>query len=109
MGYEITMVTVDSQVLQAMSTISSWAEYSNANNRAIDRLATSLMSRVHACVYCILYASMCMCMVLNVVLYKICCSTAFQAYTVAREVRQRFPPWPWSFLLLLILLLSFQV
>ena len=91
---------------QRMSTISSWAKYSNANNRAIDRFATPLMSRVHACVYSILCASMCMCMVLNVILYKICCSTAFQAYAVAREERQqRFPPGPGPFLLLL----SFQV
>ena len=33
---EITMATVDSQVLQATSAISSWAECSNKNDRAID-------------------------------------------------------------------------
>jgi hypothetical protein len=36
------MATVDSQVLQAMSAISSWAECSNANDRAINQLATPL-------------------------------------------------------------------
>ena len=29
--------------------------------------------------------------VLNMILYKICCSTAFQVYQVAREVRPTFP------------------
>jgi hypothetical protein len=35
-------VTVDSQVLEVMSAISSWAECSNVNDRAIDRLAMTL-------------------------------------------------------------------
>jgi hypothetical protein len=36
------LATFDSQVLQAMSAISSWAECSKANDRAIDRLTTPL-------------------------------------------------------------------
>ena len=39
---EITMATIDSQVLRAMSAISSWAECSNTNDCTIDRLATPL-------------------------------------------------------------------
>ena len=36
------MATIDSQVLRAMSAISSWAECSNTNDCAIDRLTTPL-------------------------------------------------------------------
>jgi hypothetical protein len=39
---EITMATVDSRVLEATSAISSWVEYSKANDHAIDRLTTPL-------------------------------------------------------------------
>jgi hypothetical protein len=39
---EIMMANVDSQVIQAMSAISSWAECSKANDRAINRLTTPL-------------------------------------------------------------------
>ena len=42
------MATVDSQVLQAMSAISSWVECSNVNDCAIDRLATPLNDTVNA-------------------------------------------------------------
>ena len=37
---EITMTTVDSQILRAMSAISSWAECNNTNDCAIDQLTT---------------------------------------------------------------------
>ena len=39
---EITMAAVDSQVLPLMNAISTWAECSNVNDRAIDRLAMPL-------------------------------------------------------------------
>ena len=39
---EITMATIDSQVLRAMSAISSWAVCNNMNDCAIDRLAMPL-------------------------------------------------------------------
>ena len=39
---EIIMATIDYQILRAMSAISNWAEFSNTNDYAIDRLATPL-------------------------------------------------------------------
>jgi hypothetical protein len=42
---ELTMATVDSQVLSA---ISSWAESTNANNHAIDQLAIPLNDTMNA-------------------------------------------------------------
>ena len=45
---EITMATIDSQVLRAMSAISSWAECNNTNDRAINRLATPINDTANA-------------------------------------------------------------
>ena len=45
---EITMATIDSHILQAMSAISSWAECNNMNDRAIDQLATPINETANA-------------------------------------------------------------
>ena len=42
------MATIDSQILRAISAISSWAECSNTNDCAINRLATPLNDIVNA-------------------------------------------------------------
>ena len=45
------MATVDSQILQLMNAILTWAECSNVNNHTIDRLAIRPLSdtvNVHA-------------------------------------------------------------
>ena len=49
------MAFIDSQVLRAMSAISSWAEYSNTNDCVIDRLAMPLNDTANAHVF--LYAA----------------------------------------------------